>query len=68
MQADCEQGGDGFLPDSWRYRYSDAGQLSGSAVLVEPGSDSRLMGFGFEADSCWRSCEKGLVAFAAPSL
>ena len=29
---------------------------------------NELMGCGFEAESCWRSCEKGLVAFAAPSL
>ena len=48
------------------------GQRSGSAVFVEPDTEgvaaSRVIGCGFEADSCWRSCEKGLLALAAPSL
>ena len=70
--AGSEQCGDRFLPDGGCDGYSDAGQRSGSAVFVEPEIEvvggSSVIGLGFEADSCWRSCEKGLVAFAAPSL
>ena len=66
--AEREQTGDRFLPHGRRDNYSDGGQCSGSAVFVEPTVDSKLIGFGFDAESCWRSCEKGLVAFSAPSL